>query len=169
MLRSIRTTNFLELQHWCREYEQTNAYPVGGAHVRYGIAIYQLYQAMSWSDTQTTTNRDEAIAAAVLNFIMVAEAWDAALELCVDPNIFVCERQTISWEQVLLNIAAAQQHVFYGYAAKYNDSARARRRFNLQEMTVRIATIITILLLGIPTAERVNALEAAQDILVGRI
>jgi len=174
MLRSIATDDVLEVQHWCREYEQTNAYPVGGAHIRYAIAIYQLYQAMTCSDARVgdvtlPTNRSEALAAAALNFVMVAETWNAPLEAYIDRNVLKQERKPISWEQLLLDIAAAQQHVFYGYVINQNSSARARRRFDLQSLAQHLTHIITALVLEIPQQQRVAALEAAMDILVGRI
>ena len=164
-----------DLQEWCREYERGTVYPVGGAHIRFGVGIYQLHQAMGWMGEFSKTGVDtraqnESLASAATHFITAAEDWDAPIELYVDKDVLSNPaRVQIDWVKILYNISAAQQMFFYGYVMTQNNSERAARRFNREKMAKCVGEVVEMLFLGMPQVDRRNAIEEATRIMSGRI
>jgi hypothetical protein len=123
-LKPIRTTNLIELQEWCRDYNRRNKFPCD-VKTRFAIGFYQIHQGMSWKDNGE--NKYESYAAAVLHFMMVGEALELKLESNLPTNILnECKWTIESIGCTLLRLlSASQQQIIYG--AKSNKTKRASR------------------------------------------
>lgn len=170
----LRPTGVIEWQAWCRDYERNTLYPVGGAHVRYSIGIYQIYQAIGWKDADISCGVDskaeyESLASAATHFLMAAEAYRAPTELYLDHGLFELPYETLDCRALLYHISAAQQMIFYGYVSSVNDAKRSRSRFDSNKLAEHIAKAIRILVLAIPVVDRMDAFEDSTKIMTGRL
>src|SRR4051812_31934739 len=52
-MRSTRATNTVELIAWAQDYERGDLYPHKDPQRRFGIGLYQIFQAMDWEDKAT--------------------------------------------------------------------------------------------------------------------
>lgn len=164
-LRSICTTDLVEILNWCREYNQFNRYPVS-PRGRFSIAFYQIYQGMHWEQQgPVNANANEGFASACVHLLLTAEQLNLYPEV-VAGNLLSIETKLIDYRSLLFHLSRAQQMIWY--AAGVNNVKR-KSRYNPRQLLFDITDSIKELMGCIPTYLRSTAIEHATDIMTGKL
>lgn len=162
-IRSIETTDLVDLALWCRDYHRYNKYPCS-FDKRFAIGFYQIYQGIVWGGL----NRYESFAAAAIHFLITLEALNLstvniARDLCSEDSAY------INWEMLILHLSRAQQHILYRYQLEIHKGTSRSTRFNADVLAKDLSFAIDALICGIPCDSRAQAIFDATEIMTRRL
>lgn len=169
-MKATSSTCIASLGEWCKEYHNTNNYPVNLLE-RFAIGIYQISQGEKWNDNKLTYREYESFASAAIHFI-------CCLEYIKFPHWYLVpiylkdyvglDTKPIDYRTLMLEISAAQQQIFY-YHKSYIQGYHRASRFNAEKLAKHLHNCVLILLGSIPSYERSKAIEQATSIMMGRL
>lgn len=172
VIRPLETEDWRAVAEWCRDYNRWNKYPVPMLQ-RYAIGIYQIHQAMEWTDAM---NKAESYMAAFLHFQMTMEMMEMPwlsnrieIDFAAEKSWWDLTRYVampLAAERTLYLISKIQQQCFY--KTRMMKTQRGSR-FNLKMTTDLFAELQTRLLAAVPTYLRKEGLYHASKIMSGTL
>jgi hypothetical protein len=162
-IRSIETTDLVELALWCRDYHRYNKYPCS-FDKRFAIGFYQIYQGIVWDGL----NRYESFAAGAIHFLITLEALDLST-VDIPRNLLSEDSAYINWQTLMLHLSRAQQHVLYRYQLEIKKGTSRSTRFNPELLAKDLSFAIDALICAIPCDSRAQAIFDATEIMTRRL
>lgn len=170
VVRATDTTNLVDLGQWCRDYNRYTIYPCS-FDKRFAIGFYQIWDYIDWKES--TVNRDAAVAAASIHFIMVLEACELRIEahLPIELKELHCLGE-LAWKWLMLHLSRAQQHILYrsqvkGMAGTVKTVRSTRYKPDLLERD--LSTAIIHLLSAIKPEQRSTAIFDATSTMTQKL
>jgi len=168
-IRSTYNLNTVDFMAWCRDLQFNDAYRPN-VNVRFGIAFYQIYQAIKWEskDGNLNPNAQESYMASAVHLTCVMEYFDIDLySYLMVPNLrSISSRGTLDYKEILYNMAHTQQMLHY-----YSNMKKTSRnsRFNKNSLKNSGCVCIKQLISMVPRNSRANALQNATEIMTGAL
>lgn len=159
--RKVKSSNLLTLIDWAQHYNKHGP-QVRPWYIRFQIAVYQL------DGIHNPEFRNEAKGAFFMNMLLCVEDLArvhncSGVEVHIPLQLHRPDCSVIHHKELLQVLAAATRHNTYG--STWNETARARRRFDKAVLVRSISSMMQGILFSIPKKERSSAIEAATAIL----
>lgn len=152
-LRPIHTNDLIELSQWCRRYQLDGHIMPQPVAVRFLIGMYQIQQAIEWRSGPAA---EQGYAAAVLHFLMVAEAFDLGIEQHLTPDLRDVDDVCPPWDRFWAEVCKAAQMLVY---EQHSVGSTRKSRVNRDSLCLHLGNVIRWLLVRIPCDQRAQRLH----------
>ena len=162
-MKSIKTTDLIDLQIWCREFSYKTKYPADEMR-RFAIGFYQIYQGIEWKDTASSC---ESYAAAAIHFLMVSEMLELDVETYLPRDLGDSAYGTTDgvFKCLLYKLSKAQSYLVYMTNEK--NIVNRKGRYDPSKLCSCLSSCISHCFGLIRPADRAKAVELATQIMTG--
>lgn len=163
-MRSIATTDLVEISQWSRELYQSHLRRTCMNPLeRFIIGLYQLGTADAWADQ---SNKYESRMSCAIHLIMVMECYGVGPEAWLERYIEDEPTHALDHKALLAEIASAAQHLWYGHQA---GKTQRSTRFDVSRLGIMLGRAVRRLIRSVPSQHRKQAVEDATALMSGRL